>query len=97
MQKTIINEKIDRVRSTGYVIDTLEAVFWLVFNGDTYEQTVLQAVNLGGDTDTIAALAGGCVGVIYGLSSINNRWIQNIAKLDEIKQLIDDFRATVEA
>lgn len=95
-EKTIINEKVDAVKSTGYVVDTLEAIFWLVFNGDTYEQTVLKAVNLGGDTDTIAALAGGCAGAIYGLSAINDRWIQNVAKLDEIKQLIDDFRAAVE-
>ena len=59
------------------------------------KKTVLKAVNLGGDTDTIAALAGGCAGVIYGFSSINDRWIQNVAKLAEIKQLIDDFRATL--
>ena len=95
LEKTIINEKLDRVRTTGYVVDTLEAVFWLVFNENTYEQTILKAVNLGGDTDTIAALAGGCAGVIYGFSSINDRWIQNVAKLAEIKQLIDDFRATL--
>ena len=50
---------------------------------------------MGSDTDTIAALAGGCAGVIYGFSSINDRWIQNVAKLAEIKQLIDDFRATL--
>ena len=74
---------MDRVRTTGYVVDTLEAVFWLVFNENTYEKTVLKAVNLGGDTDTIAALAGGCAGVIYGFSSINDRWIQNVAKLAE--------------
>ena len=95
VEKTIVNEKLDRVRTTGYVVDTLEAVFWLVFNENTYEKTVLKAVNLGGDTDTIAALAGGCAGVIYGFSSINDRWIQNVAKLAEIKQLIDDFRATL--
>lgn len=95
LEKTIINEKLDGVRTTGYVVDTLEAVFWLIFNENTYEQTVLKAVNLGGDTDTIAALAGGCAGVIYGISSMNDRWIQNIAKLDEIKQLIDDFKATL--
>ncbi len=95
LEKTIINEKVDRINSTGYVIDTLEAVFWLIFNGHSYEEIVLNAVNLGDDTDTIAALAGGCAGVIYGLSSINDRWIQNVAKLNEIKQLIDEFRSVI--
>lgn len=50
------------------------------FNENTYEQTILKAVNLGGDTDTIAALAGGCAGVIYGFSSImidGYRMLQN--------------------
>ena len=42
LEKTIINEKLDRVRTTGYVVDTLEAVFWLVFNENTYEKTVLR-------------------------------------------------------
>lgn len=40
------------------MVDTLEAAVWCLLNSDTYESCVLKAVNLGGDADTIAAIAG---------------------------------------
>lgn len=52
----------DQMRSTGYVIDTLEAAIWVFFHTSGYREAVLKAVNLGGDTDTIAAIAGGMAG-----------------------------------
>ena len=51
------------VRSSGYVIDTLESSIWCLCNTDTYDDVVLRAVNLGEDTDTTAAVAGGLAGV----------------------------------
>ena len=54
------------IRSTGYVIDSLEAAVWAFMTGTDYKSIVLKAVNLGGDTDTIAALAGGLAGIYYG-------------------------------
>ena len=38
---------------------SLEAAMWCVLRHNTYEETVLAAVNLGHDTDTTAAIAGG--------------------------------------
>ena len=58
----------DRIKSTGYVVDTLEAVFWCLANTSSYKECVLAAVNLGGDTDTIAAIAGSAAGIYYGRS-----------------------------
>ncbi|HPU62554.1 MAG TPA: ADP-ribosylglycohydrolase family protein [Mobilitalea sp.] len=57
----------DKIRSTGYVVDTLEAVFWCLAITSSYKDCVLEAVNLGGDTDTIAAIAGSAAGIYYGL------------------------------
>lgn len=48
----------DEVKSTGYVVDTLEAALWCLWNTDSYRDCVLTAVNLGDDTDTVAAVAG---------------------------------------
>ena len=39
------------------------------------------------DTDTVAAVAGGLAGLFYGYENIPKEWINNIAKLDFIKQL----------
>lgn len=60
----------DEIESTDYVVSTLEAVVWCLLKTDNYKSMVLKAVNLGGDTDTIAAIAGGLAGIAYGLQDI---------------------------
>lgn len=65
LSKQILELEENDVRSTGYVVDTLEAALWAFLRGKSYRETVLTAVNLGGDTDTIAAIAGGLAGIYY--------------------------------
>ena len=96
----VLSEKIlecnaDEIRSTGYVVDSLEASLWVFFKGNSYREVVLDAVNLGGDTDTIGAIAGGLAGIYYGLSDIPTRWIQSIRKLDFIKEEIEKFEKKI--
>lgn len=59
----------DEVESSGYVVHTLEAALWTLAKYDNFRDTVLAAVNLGDDTDTTAAVAGGLAGIVYGLDS----------------------------
>ena len=75
----------DEIKSTGYVVDTLEASIWCILHTDNYKDCVLKAVNLGGDTDTIAAVAGGLAGIIYGYNNIPMEWINNL----QAKNIID--------
>ena len=79
------------VNSTGYVIDTLEAALWCMFNSTDYKETVLKAVNLGDDTDTTAAVTGGLAGIVFGLDSVSSKWIKSLAKANQIEKLIDNF------
>lgn len=65
---------IDQIKSTGYIVDSLEASLWCTVNNDTYENAVITAVNLGNDTDTIGAITGSLNGVIYGENNIPERW-----------------------
>ena len=58
------------IRSSGFVIDTLEAAFWCFLTTDNYKDAVLKAVNLGDDTDTTGAVTGALAGLAYGLESI---------------------------
>lgn len=74
----------DEIKSTGYVVDTLEASIWCILHTDNYKDCVLKAVNLGGDTDTIAAVAGGLAGIIYGYEDIPIKWINNLQRKDII-------------
>lgn len=95
--KAIIKADRNRISSTGYVVDTLEAVIWSFFNTDSYEESVLTAINLGGDTDTIAALVGGLAGIYYGFQRIPDIWIQNILKKKEIANLVSEYFGFVTA
>lgn len=87
----------DEVKSTGYVIHTLEAAIWCFLNSNSYTETVLKAVNLGEDTDTVAAVAGGLAGTFYGYDSIPEEWLQQLARRADLEQLFQGwvFRTTV--
>lgn len=80
----------EKIKSSGYVVDTLEAALWCLLTTDSYRDCVLAAVNLGEDTDTVAAVAGGLAGLYYGIGSekgIPEKWIDMIAKKEWIKSL----------
>ena len=80
-----------KIKSSGYVVDTLEAALWCLLNSDNYRDCVLQAVNLGEDTDTVAAVAGGLAGMYYGVDAIPKDWLNQLARRDYIEKLCDDF------
>jgi ADP-ribosylglycohydrolase len=48
---------------------------------------VLKAVNLGSDTDTVAAIAGGLAGVLYGYDDIPKKWRHTLARRDYIEDM----------
>lgn len=74
------------IRSGGYVVHTLEAVIWSCIRGEDYRSIVITAVNLGEDTDTVAALAGAVAGLIYGPDP---DWKLVIAGGEMISSLLD--------
>lgn len=80
---------LDQIQSSGYVVHSLEAALWCCLNYDVYLDTVLAAVNLGEDTDTIAAIAGGLAGLAYGLENIPQTWQTQIPKQADIVELGD--------
>ena len=72
------------INSSGYVVDTLEAALWCLLNTADYRSCVLKAVNLGSDTDTTAAVAGGLAGLIYGTEGIPAAWLDALQRRDFI-------------
>ena len=78
---------ISQISSTGYVIDTLEAAIWCLLNNSKYSDTILNAVNLGGDTDTIGCIAGGLAGLTYGLDENSQIWREQLKRNADIKEL----------
>lgn len=96
MKNNIEKFSENEIKSSGYVIDSLEAVFWSILNTNNYKEAVLKAVNLGDDTDTIGALTGGIAGIIYGLDEIPKEWLDSLQKKDEISIFIDKFSKKIE-
>lgn len=81
----------DKIMSSGYIVDTLEAVLWCFLNCTDYSKTLIEAVNLGKDTDTIGALTGGLCGIYYGYNDIPAIWINNLARKDYLFDMCNDF------
>lgn len=85
---------INDINSSGYVVDTLEAVFWIILNCSSYNESIIGAINLGGDTDTIGAITGSIAGILYGYDNISKRWIIKLKNKDYIDEIIIKFENT---
>ena len=77
----------NEIRSSGYVVDTLEAAVWSVWQTDNFRDAVLTAANLGDDADSVAAVAGQLAGALYGAASIPTEWLGKLAWRDKIEAL----------
>jgi ADP-ribosyl-[dinitrogen reductase] hydrolase len=79
------------VRSSGYVVESLEAALWCFTHTDDYASAVLRAANLGYDADTTAAVCGQLSGAFYGAGGIPMQWQAILAMRDQITALADDL------
>ena len=76
------------IKSSGYVVDTLEAAVWCLLHSYSYKETVLMAVNLGEDTDTVGAVAGGLAGLYYKEEGIPKEWLQVLQRREWIEEVL---------
>ena len=82
---------LDEINSSAYIVDTLEAIIWVIFNTYTFNSAIIGAINLGNDTDTIGACVGGLAGIIYTLKDVNPHWEKDLVKYDYIKEICLKF------
>ena len=75
------------IKSGGYVVHTIEAAMWCLRTTSNYKDCVLKAVNLGDDTDTVAAVAGGLAGAMYGYDAIPKDWLHMLHKRRYIEEM----------
>lgn len=85
------NVSVQEIQSSGYVVDSIEAAVWCLINTKSIEECLLKAVNLGEDTDTVAAIAGGIAGLYYGCQCIPMKWRKMIANFDEIMACCEEL------
>ena len=80
---------VDEIKSSGYVVDTLEASVWCLLTTSSYKDCVLKAVNLGSDTDTVGAVAGGLAGALYGYDNIPKKWRDDLLRREYIENMVN--------
>ncbi len=81
------------IRSSGYVVHTLEAALWAFFRTSSFREGCLLAVNLGDDADTTGAVFGQIAGAHYGASGIPAGWLGKLAMRGVIEDYADRLAA----
>lgn len=100
LYKRILDEQIevqrlDQIKSTGYIVDTLESAMWIFMNAEHYKEAIIASTNIGGDTDTIGAIVGSMAGIYYGFDSIPSNWLEKLQRKDYLIELVDRFEKSV--
>jgi ADP-ribosyl-[dinitrogen reductase] hydrolase len=78
---------------TGYVLDTVDCAIWALMNSFSFEEALIEAVNLGGDTDTVGAMCGALAGAFYGENEIPARWLDVLQGRERIASVADRLAA----
>lgn len=60
---------------SGYVIPSFQCALWAFLTQGTFQDALVAAVNLGGDADTVGAIAGGLAGTYWGFDAIPEKWL----------------------
>jgi len=92
-----IDEKVGRVIieaenprelvPSAFCLDTLKCSLWAFLKTNSFEEAIVEAVNLGGDTDTIGAVCGAISGAYYGREGIPREWLSELEVRDEVMEL----------
>lgn len=90
--RTLVEKEIGQ---TGYVVDTLYSALYSLDHAKNFEEAVLNAVNLGYDTDTAGAVTGMAAGILFTANDIPARWIENLRKRDYLENIARQFAACI--
>lgn len=82
---------LEEIPDDGSIGSFFAQGFRTLINNNSYRETVLTAVNLGGDTEALGAMTGGLAGIYYGQENIPPNWIEQLAKFDDIQELATGY------
>ncbi|WIE66209.1 ADP-ribosylglycohydrolase family protein [Curtobacterium sp. MCLR17_036] len=68
------SEPVDFTDSNGWVVSAFQAAYAAVKRSSSLEDALVRAVRTGNDTDTVAAIAGGLAGAVYGAGALPTEW-----------------------
>ncbi len=83
------------ISSKGKTLPTLESSLWSFMRHDNYADSILEAINLGDDTDTVGAVTGGLAGIYYGGWSIPKEWLNKLARKTYLQGLCNSYDESI--
>lgn len=86
----------EEVNNSGWAVSTLEAALWAFNTTESFEDALVAAVNLGGDSDTIGAVCGQVAGAYYGFAAIPDRWVKAVKTWQKVDERIERFLDALE-
>ncbi|MFB5266059.1 ADP-ribosylglycohydrolase family protein [Paenibacillus enshidis] len=75
----------------GFVVHTFRWVLHILLHAQDFAEVVQQAANLGEDSDTIGAIAGGLAGIHYGYEGIPARYAEAILIKERLDRVISQL------
>lgn len=82
---SFLRQPSNKIKSSPYVVDTLNAVFWCLMNSEQYFVAVKRAVNLGNDADTIGSITSMLASLLYAPVTFPNEWLKALKGRNQIK------------
>ena len=86
------SDELDKLETSGYVVHSLQTALQDALTSDTAEEAIVTAVNRGGDTDTIGAIAGAVAGARFGAESLPERWLDALEHHQELNDLAKQLK-----
>ena len=83
LRDTLVMEP-EEVRSSSFVLDTLQTALWTVLRSTDFEHAVTLAVNMGRDASAAGAVTGALAGAVYGEAGIPERWLDQLQGRERI-------------
>lgn len=92
LEPLVDGQKIEHLETSGYVIHSLQTALHDGLRCESTEEAIVTAVNRGGDTDTIGAIAGAVAGARSGASALPERWLSAIDERAELEELAETLQ-----
>jgi ADP-ribosyl-[dinitrogen reductase] hydrolase len=83
----------EEVRSSSFVLDTLQTALWTVLRSTDFEHAVTVAVNMGHDAGAVGAVTGALAGAVYGEPGIPARWLETLRERERVVAVADRLAA----
>ena len=83
--------KLIKLSNSGFVLHTLQTALYHALTADSAEEAIVNAVNEGGDADTIGAVAGAVAGARFGASRLPERWLDTLSVAPELRELAQNL------